>query len=99
MRRLSVTGNLITERRDAAEVRAYTTQDVLLGEHRRIADQLTAETVRIEHQKTRNLLTGRTLAGVGTGLGYLILGLLVYTGSLALALAGAGRLSLDRGKR
>ncbi len=94
MRRLSVTGNLITERRDAAEVRAYTTQDVLLGEHRRIAEQLTTETIRVEHRKTRNLLTGRTLAGVGTGLGYLILGMLVYTGSLPLALAGAAALAM-----
>ena len=45
-RRLGVTGRLITGRDQAAELRAFTTQPVLLAEHRRIAEALTAEAVR-----------------------------------------------------
>src|SRR5918998_590465 len=42
MRRLGVTGGIITSRRQAAEVRAFTTQDTLLVEHRFYLDMLTS---------------------------------------------------------
>jgi ATP-binding cassette subfamily B protein len=51
--RLNVTGGLITSRVDAAEVRAFTTQATLLAEHRRIAESLTREAIKVEHRKTR----------------------------------------------
>jgi ATP-binding cassette, subfamily B, bacterial len=69
-RRLSVTGGLITDRADAAEVRAFTTQPVLLAEHRRIATGLAREATAMEYRKTRIRLAGRTLGGVGTGAAY-----------------------------
>jgi ATP-binding cassette subfamily B protein len=94
MRRLAVTGALITARRDAAEVRAFTTQDALLAEHRRIASGLAAESIQVERRKTANLLAGRTLSGLGTGLAYGTLGLLMYTGSLPLALGGAALIAM-----
>jgi ATP-binding cassette, subfamily B, bacterial len=93
-RRLSVTGELITDRADAAEVRAFTTQPVLLAEHRRIAAALAREAIRAERRKTRVRLAGRTLGGVGTGAAYLVLGALIYTGALPLALAGAAALAM-----
>ncbi|MGH3978921.1 MAG: ABC transporter ATP-binding protein [Pseudonocardiaceae bacterium] len=89
MRRLGVTSDMITGREEAAEVRAFTTQDTLLAEHRRIASQLTAEAVAVEHRKTAVRLVGRGLAGVGTALGYMVLGALLYAGAMPLALAGA----------
>ena len=92
-RRLSVTGRLITARDDAAEVRAFTTQDVLLGEHRRIASDLAAEQVAVEHHKNRIVLVGRAVGGFATGGVYAVLGLLVVTGALPLALAGATALA------
>ena len=65
-RRLGVTSRLITGRDEAAELRAFTAQQVLLGEHRRIADEITADSVRTEHHRTLVQLLGRTLAGIGT---------------------------------
>lgn len=93
-RRLDITGELIAEREPAAEVRAFTTQDVLLAEHRRIGGELTAEAVRVEHRQNRTVLLGRALSGVGTGGAYLVLGLLLYAGGLPLALAGAAVLAM-----
>jgi ATP-binding cassette subfamily B protein len=94
MRRLGITGDIITSRDQAAEVRAYTTQDALLGEHRRIGSQLTAEAVRVEHRKTTIQLLGRGLAGVGAALAYGVLGVLLYTGTMPLALAGAAAVAM-----
>ncbi len=51
-RRRGVTSNLITDRDAAAEVRAFTTQGVLLGEHRRIADEITADAMRLSRDRT-----------------------------------------------
>lgn len=93
-RRLDVTGDLITERRYAADVRTLTAQDVLLAEHRRIATQLTVETIAGEHRKTLVQLAGRTLSGIGTALAYVVLALLLYTEVLPLALAGAAAVAM-----
>ncbi|MGH3776147.1 MAG: ABC transporter ATP-binding protein [Pseudonocardiaceae bacterium] len=94
MRRLGITGDIITGRRQAAEVRAFTTQDTLLGEHRRIGSQVTAEAVTVEHRKTAIRLVGRGLAGIGTALAYGVLGLLLYAGAMPLALAGAAAVAM-----
>ena len=93
-RRLSVTSDLITGRDQAAEVRAFTTQPVLLAEHRRIADELTADAVRLERDQTVVQLVGRTLSGIGTALAYLALALLLYGGVLPLALAGTAAVAM-----
>jgi ATP-binding cassette subfamily B protein len=93
-RRIGVTSMLITRRDPAAEVRAFTTQAVLLGEHRRIGDVITAETVRLERDRTVVQLIGRTVSGVGTGLAYGVLALLLYAGGMPLALAGAAALAM-----
>lgn len=93
-RRLDVTGDVITTRANAAELRAFTTEEVLLGEHRRIAGQLTDEAVRLGHRQTRIQLLGRALSGIGTALAYAVLGTLVYTGAIPLALAGAAALAM-----
>jgi ATP-binding cassette subfamily B protein len=94
MRRLGITGDMITSRRHAAEVRAFTTQDTLLGEHRRIGSQVTTEAVRVEHRKTAIRLVGRSLAGIGTVLAYGVLGALLYAGEMPLALAGAAAVAM-----
>ncbi len=94
MRRLGITSDLITRRFEAAEVRAFTAQDALLSEHRRIGSQLAAEAIRVEHRKTGIQLVGRTLAGIGTALAYSVLGLLLYTGAMPLALAGAAAVAM-----
>jgi ATP-binding cassette subfamily B protein len=93
-RRLWITGDLITSRREAAEVRAFTTQDTLLAEHRRIGSELTTEAVRVEHRKTAIRLLGRGMAGIGTAGAYLVLAGLLYTGTMPLALAGAAAVAM-----
>jgi ATP-binding cassette subfamily B protein len=93
-RRLNVTSSLITDRDAAAEVRAFTTQGVLLDEHRRIGDGITADAVRLARDRTTVELLGRSFAGIGTALAYLVLALLLYTGGLALALAGAAAVAM-----
>jgi ATP-binding cassette subfamily B protein len=93
-RRIGVVGELITERANAAEVRAFTTQDVLLREHRRVAGDLMAESVRLGHRQNRSTTVGRALSGVGTGIGYAVLGLLLVAGALPLALAGTAVLAM-----
>jgi ATP-binding cassette subfamily B protein len=93
-RRLDVVSELISQRDNAAEVRAFTTQEVLLAEHRRIADDLLTEAVTVAQRQNRATTTGRAISGVGTALGYLVLGLLLYSGGMPLPLAGTAVLAM-----
>jgi len=80
-RRLAVTGGLITDRQDAAEVRAFTTQPVLLAEHRRIARSLEREALASTSTRPHPDPRPRYLrCRHRTRLH--VLGLLIYTGSL-----------------
>jgi len=93
-RRLDVVSELISRRDNAAEVRAFTTQEVLLAEHRRIADDLLTEAITVAQRQNRATTTGRAISGVGTALGYLVLGLLLYSGGMPLPLAGTAVLAM-----
>ena len=93
-RRLAITSRWITGQAEAAEVRAFSLQDVLLREHRRIGAQLTAEAVTVEHRKTAIRVVGRALAGMGFALAYGVLGVLLYTGAMALSLAGTAAVAM-----
>ncbi|MBW0091295.1 ABC transporter ATP-binding protein [Pseudonocardia sp. KRD-184] len=94
VRRMGVTGHLITHRDNAAELRAFTAEPVLLAQHRRISGELATEAVRLGHRRTRIQLAGRTLSGLGTAAGYALLGALVYVSAVPLALAGAAALAM-----
>ena len=87
-RRLDVVNELISRRENAAEVRAFTTQEVLLAEHRRIADDLLTEAISVAQRQNRATTTGRAISGIGTALGYLVLGALLYAGGMPLAAGG-----------
>jgi ATP-binding cassette subfamily B protein len=88
-RRQSIASDLVTARETAAEMRACTAGPALVEEYQRIGRELTAETQRVELAKTRVRLVGRAVAGMGTGLSFFILGLLLHANALPLALAGA----------
>ncbi len=75
-------------------MRAFTTQEVLLAEHRRIADGLLTEAIRVAHRQNRATTWGRALSGIGTALGYVVLGLLLYAGAMPLAVAGTAVLAM-----
>ena len=92
-----IISDLITERDAALEVRAFTAQPVLLDEHRRVAKGLIAETTRLERRQTIVQLIGRSVAGVGTGVAYAVLGWLLYAEVMPLALAGAAVVAMRTG--
>jgi ATP-binding cassette, subfamily B, bacterial len=86
--------DLITERESALEIRAFTTQPALLSEYHRVSRILTQQSIQVARQKTGIQLVGRAVAGVGTGLAYVVLGWLLYTGAMPLALAGAAAVAM-----
>ncbi|RKT52595.1 ABC transporter ATP-binding protein [Saccharothrix australiensis] len=92
--RKGVVEEVTTDRGFALERHALTLQERLLAEHRRIADSLMGDEIRMAHRTNLVRLTGRALAGLGTGVAYAVLGLLLHTGDMELALAGAALLAM-----
>jgi ATP-binding cassette subfamily B protein len=92
-----VIGDLMTEREASLEVRAFTTQAVLLAEYRRVADMMADEAVRVARRQTSVQLLGRAMSGVGTALAYGVLGWLLYVEAMPLALAGAAVVAMRTG--
>ncbi|MEU0093283.1 ABC transporter ATP-binding protein [Kribbella sp. NPDC006257] len=93
-RRQTIASDLLTSRSTAAEMRACTAGPALLTEYLRISSQLTAEAQRVELAKSGVQLAGRAVAGLGTGIGFAVLGLLLYVGALPLALAGTAVMAM-----
>ena len=92
--RLLVVENLMIGRDVAVERHALTLQDTLLAEDRRIADGIMTEQIHLAHRQNVVRLLGRAFSGIGTGLAYLVLGLLLYTATLPLALAGTAVIAM-----
>lgn len=65
-RRQAVTGDLISDRVNAAEIRAFTTQQALLDEHRRITAELTREVTRVGQHRNLLFSVGRALSAFWT---------------------------------
>ncbi|WP_255616935.1 ABC transporter ATP-binding protein/permease [Saccharopolyspora sp. 7B] len=91
---LHVAENLLVARDVATERHALGLQEPLLSEHRRITADVTARAIRAEHRKSAVQLLGDLLSGVGSGLAFVILGLLLYAGLMPLALAGTAVVAL-----
>jgi ATP-binding cassette subfamily B protein len=94
MRRRNVTADLIADRDNAAELRAFTARRLVLQEHRRIAAALADDAVRVGQRENLVTTVGRGLSGLSSGVGYVVLGLLLYAGELPLALAGTAVLAM-----
>lgn len=92
--RKSVIEEAATRRDTALERHALRLQEPLLGEYRRVAASLMRDDIRLAHRSNIVRLTGRAAAGVGTGVGYVVLGVLLFTGQLDLALAGTAVLAM-----
>ncbi|HEV3360413.1 MAG TPA: ABC transporter ATP-binding protein [Pseudonocardiaceae bacterium] len=88
MLRLNVVETLMVARDIAVERHALGLQPTLLAENRRIAVDITAEAIRLARQQNRIRTIGRGLAGIGSATAYIVLGLLLYTKTMPLALAG-----------
>jgi ATP-binding cassette subfamily B protein len=76
------------------ERHALTLQEPLLSEYERITESLMREESRLAHRSNLVRLTGRAASGVGTALAYIVLGLLLYYGTMELALAGTAVLAM-----
>ncbi|HEY3140466.1 MAG TPA: ATP-binding cassette domain-containing protein, partial [Acidimicrobiales bacterium] len=81
-------GDLMADRASAAEVRAYTMRPFLLGEYSRLAAYVQAAKLRMARRESFNQIVGASLGGVGIGVVYLALGLLLYNETMPLAVAG-----------
>lgn len=92
--RASIAQGLISDRDTAAEVRACGLQAPLLAEHRRVAGELTEHSIALNRRQTGVMLIGQGLAGLGGAVAYLVLGVLLYTEMMPLALAGAAAVAM-----
>lgn len=97
IRRRFVTADLLSERDNAAELRAFTARQIVLREHRRIAAELADDEVAVGLRQNRVTTAGRALSGVGSAAGYCGLGLLLYSSALPLALGGTAVLAMRTG--
>ncbi|RSO07017.1 ABC transporter ATP-binding protein [Streptomyces sp. WAC 06783] len=88
-RRVNVFSWLLLDRDAAAELRSDTAQGALLAEHHRLTALIAAEDTRLGLGSARLALIGRAAGGVGTGITYAALCLMLIHGWLPLA-AGAG---------
>ena len=85
---------MATWRSLALERHALTLQEPLIGEYQRITRSLMHEEIRLAHRSNLMRITGRAAAGAGTALAYLVLGWLLYSGAMQLALAGTAVLTM-----
>ncbi|GAA3368463.1 ABC transporter ATP-binding protein [Streptomyces sannanensis] len=88
-RRVRVFSWLLLDRDSAAELRSDTAQRALLDEHHRLTERIAQEDTRLGVNSALLSLAGRGLGGVGTGITYTALGLMLVAGWMPLA-AGAG---------
>ncbi|HEY3606500.1 MAG TPA: ABC transporter ATP-binding protein [Pseudonocardiaceae bacterium] len=86
--RLDVIENVMVARDVAVERHALVLQGTLLSEHRRIAADITAESVRLAYRQNTTRMIGRALAGTGAAAAYLVLGVLLFTRAMPLPLGG-----------
>ncbi|QYN33584.1 ABC transporter ATP-binding protein/permease [Pseudonocardia sp. DSM 110487] len=93
-RRSNVASDLISNRRNVAEVRAYGAQDVVLGDYRAISHSAMTEGIRVGLRQSRVRGAGRLLSALSSVVGFSTIGVLVYAGQLQLGLAGAAILAL-----
>ncbi len=87
-RRMETLTDLMADRVPAAEIRAYTMRSFLLGEFDRLSALVQHRALRLERRQAETRAIGGALAGLGIGVVYLMLGLLLFTAAMPLAVAG-----------
>jgi ATP-binding cassette subfamily B protein/ATP-binding cassette subfamily C protein len=93
-RRKYILASLIAERETAAELRSFTLRSFLLGRLGRLAAYARAAELRAARQQTVTKVIGSSLGGIATAGVYVVLGLLLAAGYLALSVAGTAVLAL-----
>ncbi|WP_167768848.1 ABC transporter ATP-binding protein [Nocardia sp. CS682] len=90
----SVIDQTTTSREFALERTALALQSRLAADYRRVTDGLLVEDLVVARRRTRVQLAGRTMGGVGTGLSYALLGLLLYGQFIELGSAAVAALAM-----
>jgi ATP-binding cassette subfamily B protein len=96
-RRQRMLAELLAAREPAAELRSFTVRGYLLAEVRRLLGVSTSEEIRIITQQIRANLIGTALSSVATGLTYVTLLWLLWTGRMELAVGGAAAYAISMG--
>ncbi|GAA3941729.1 ABC transporter ATP-binding protein [Actinoplanes auranticolor] len=96
-RRQRMLAELLAAREPAPELRAFTVREYLLAEVRRLLAVSTNEEIRITTRQVRTNLAGTALSSVATGLTYVTLLWLLWTGRMELAVGGAAAYAISMG--
>jgi ATP-binding cassette, subfamily B, bacterial len=97
-RRKWLLSDLMADRDNAAEVRAYTAGSYLMERYSRVAAQQARAELRVARSQSLARVAGSVLGGLGTALVYLALGLLTLRGLVPLAAAGTAVLAIRAGQ-
>ena len=93
-RRKWVLAGLITDRRTAAELRSFTMRTFLVARVARLAAYARQAELRAARQQMQTKVIGSSLGGIATTGVYVVLGALLWTGLLALSVAGTAVLAI-----
>ncbi|NUR84426.1 MAG: ATP-binding cassette domain-containing protein, partial [Nonomuraea sp.] len=94
-----IVGDLLAERAPAAEVRSFTMRSFLLRLYDAVATVEQQAMLRLARRQALARVLGEALGGLGTGLVYLVLGLLLAAGAIPLAVAGTAVLAIRSGRQ
>ncbi|TDD82099.1 ABC transporter ATP-binding protein [Actinomadura darangshiensis] len=97
-RRKWILSDLMIQREHAAEVRSFTMRPFLLDEYDRSAAHQRAVELDLARRQTMAKVTGDMLKGVATAAVYIALGLMLWKGSVPLAVAGTAVLAIRSGQ-
>jgi ATP-binding cassette subfamily B protein len=93
-RRMGILSRLLTERDQATERIACMVTPALLAEYEEIARDQLRSTLKLQRHQALVDLGGKAMSSAGTGVAYVVLGLLLYSNSLPLALAGTAAIAM-----
>ncbi len=96
-RRKMILADLMVDRRAAAEVRLFNMHDFLLRSYDVLASYERAVRLRLARRQSLVSLAGDVAAGIGLGVVYVVLGLLLNAGWIALPVAGTAALAIRSG--
>ncbi|GAA0922473.1 ABC transporter ATP-binding protein [Nonomuraea longicatena] len=97
-RRKWIIAELLAHRQPAAEVRSFTMRGFLLRMYDAVAQAEQLVLLRLARRQTTTRIVGEALGGVGSGLVYVALGVLLAVGSIPLAVAGTAVLAIRQGQ-
>lgn len=97
-RRQYILGDLLAQRSSAAELRAYNMRRGLLAEYTAIADYVRACMLAVARRQAVVRATGDAASALATVAVYAALGMLLVTGAMPLAVAGAAYVAIGQGR-